>query len=192
MTAVPLLAADGDHAGTGQQGDSPHVMMRMLTAEADVAERPLARPDAVGEPAPPGKGDREGQGAAGLTGVCDRFGSAPCSARRAAPAGHRRRGPARDDRPDRRRPGRTSSTPTKAPGGLSLHDAPHCARRVRDEDASRLLRRPARRRCARVTDGDVPARAGTSPAAAVNSRRRVPMGWCPTGRMPAGMPRSAR
>jgi hypothetical protein len=39
----------------------PHVMMQMLAAEADVAERPLAGSDAVGEPAQPGECGGEGQ-----------------------------------------------------------------------------------------------------------------------------------
>ena len=30
------------------------------------------------------------------------------------------------------------------------------------------------------------------PASLASTRRRVPMGWCPIGRMPAGMPRSER
>ncbi len=41
VTAVPLLAADGDHAGAGQHADSPHVVMQVLAADADVAARPL-------------------------------------------------------------------------------------------------------------------------------------------------------
>jgi hypothetical protein len=55
VTAVPLLAADGDHAGAGQHADSPHVVMQMLATDADVAARPLASPDAAGEPAQPAK-----------------------------------------------------------------------------------------------------------------------------------------
>ena len=51
VTAVPLLAADGDLADGGQQADAPHVVMQVRAADADVAERPPARPDAVGEPA---------------------------------------------------------------------------------------------------------------------------------------------
>ena len=123
VTAVPLRAADGDRAGAGQQADSPHVMMQVIAAEADVAEQPFAGPDAVGEPVQPGKGDREGQGAAGLTGVCGRFGSAPfCRASSSSRASASQASAGRSGRTNSARPG--------VPGGLSLDEAPHCARRA--------------------------------------------------------------
>ena len=109
---------------------------------------------------------------------------------RAAPAGHRRRRPARDDRPGRRRPSRTSSA-QPGPGGLNVHDAPIAAtcQGRSCSPAPGGLRAGGER--ASLTAGRA-GPAGTARAAAVSTRRRVPMGRCPTGRMPAGMPRSAR
>src|SRR5580700_1389028 len=61
MTPLLLTAADGDGADAGQQADAPHVVMQMLAADADVAERSPAGPDAVGEPPQSGKGKGERQ-----------------------------------------------------------------------------------------------------------------------------------
>lgn len=61
VPAVPLLAPDGDRADAGQQADAPHVVVQVLAADADVAERPLTGPDAVGEGPQPGERPGEGQ-----------------------------------------------------------------------------------------------------------------------------------
>ena len=44
VTAVPFLAADGDHADAGQHADSPYVVMQMLAADADGAVRAPCQP----------------------------------------------------------------------------------------------------------------------------------------------------
>src|SRR6516162_4803066 len=61
MPPVPLLAADGDRANTGQQADAPQVVMQVLAADTDVLEWPLAGPDAVGKCPQPGERDSEGK-----------------------------------------------------------------------------------------------------------------------------------
>src|SRR5690242_16769703 len=59
MTPVPLLAADGDRAETGQQADAPQVVMQVLAADTDVPARSFAGPDAIGKRPQPGEGDGE-------------------------------------------------------------------------------------------------------------------------------------
>src|SRR5579875_3912712 len=51
VPAVPVLAADGHAADAGQHADPPHVVVQMLAAHAEVAERAPAGPDAVGDAA---------------------------------------------------------------------------------------------------------------------------------------------
>jgi hypothetical protein len=61
VTAVPFLAPDGPLRRPGQQADTSHVVMQVLTADADVPEWSLSGPDAVGECPQRGKGASESQ-----------------------------------------------------------------------------------------------------------------------------------
>jgi len=104
------------------------------------------------------------------------------------------RRPGRPDhvyRPGRRRPSRTSSA-RPGPGGLNVQDPPFAAtcqgRSCSLAPGGGL--HAGGERASLMAGGAGPA--GTPRAAAASTRRRVPMGRCPTGRMPAGMPRSAR
>ena len=59
VTALPFLAPDGHRADTGQQANAPHVVMQVLAADAEVAERAPAFLDAVGDT--PDRAERDGE-----------------------------------------------------------------------------------------------------------------------------------
>ena len=56
---LPVLAVDGDAAHGGEQADPPHVVVQVLPAHAEVAERAPAFLDAVGDAADRAERHRE-------------------------------------------------------------------------------------------------------------------------------------
>jgi AAA domain len=61
VAAQLLIAPDRDRTDACQHADAPHVVVQVLAADAEVPERPLARPDGVRDPPHDAEGPRERQ-----------------------------------------------------------------------------------------------------------------------------------